>query len=159
MNSIEQLEKELKHHLAVTSFGGFEFNVTEWLEKYKSSVKERILQELLLAKTAWEYLESLSFQEGDVQTLEVAKRAIENIDKIFKNEQTKVERFIKPTDDQIVKFAIVFNEGKIEEQKLADLVGFCSLVVNRLYDRGVINKKSDEEIEIEKEDNKGDVAL
>lgn len=113
MNSIEQLEKELKHHLAVTSFGGFEFNVTEWLEKYKSAVKE----------------------------------------------SSQTQHFIKPTDDELIDFALVYNEGKIEKQKLASMIGFCSMVVNRLYDRGVINKKSDEEIEIEKEDNKGDVAL
>lgn len=47
-----------------------------------------------------------------------------------------VERFKKPTDEQIIQFALVFNEGKIEPEKLADMVGLCEMVVDRLYENG-----------------------
>jgi hypothetical protein len=36
----------------------------------------------------------------------------------------KTERFKKPTSDQILEFAIVFNDGKIEREKLADMLAF-----------------------------------
>lgn len=61
----------------------------------------------------------------------------------------KEERFKKPTDNQIIEFAIVFNEGKLEQEKLADMVGFCQMVIDRLYDNGHIAAKSKREIEIE----------
>jgi len=59
-------------------------------------------------------------------------------------------RFNKPTPDQIVEFAIVFNEGEIDRDKLVCMVGFCQMVVDRLYDNGDIMKKSLQEIEDEK---------
>lgn len=60
------------------------------------------------------------------------------------------ERFKKPTNKQVCEFALVFNEGKIEREKLADMVGFCQMVIDRLYDNGDILVKSQQEIEYEK---------
>lgn len=46
------------------------------------------------------------------------------------------ERFIKPTDKQLIDTAIVFNDGKIEPQKLGDMVAMCEFIINRLYENG-----------------------
>lgn len=48
------------------------------------------------------------------------------------------ERFKMPTDDQVIKFALVFNDGKVEHHKLADMVGFLQMVIDRLYENGDI---------------------
>jgi hypothetical protein len=61
----------------------------------------------------------------------------------------KTERFKKPTSDQILEFAIVFNDGKIEREKLADMLGLCTMIIDRLYDNGDIMVKSEQEIEDE----------
>lgn len=60
------------------------------------------------------------------------------------------ERFVKPTDQQIVKAAILFNDGKIEEKKLQDMVALADWVIDRLYDNGNISEPSLKE----KEDGK-----
>lgn len=59
------------------------------------------------------------------------------------------ERFKKPTDEQIIEFALVFNNGRIEREKLADMVGFCTMVIDRLHDNGDILIKSEQEKEDE----------
>lgn len=55
------------------------------------------------------------------------------------------ERFKKPTDDQIVKFAILFNDGKIEQKKLRDMVGMCIIIIDRLYENGDVTIPSKKE--------------
>jgi hypothetical protein len=57
------------------------------------------------------------------------------------------ERFKNPTDQQLIEFAILFNDGKIEREKLAMLIGFCRMVTDRLYDNGNILQPSKQEIE------------
>lgn len=46
------------------------------------------------------------------------------------------ERFKMPTDKQLIDMAIVFNNGKLDREKLADMVGMCQLVLNRLSESG-----------------------
>lgn len=46
------------------------------------------------------------------------------------------DRFIKPTDDQLIKIAILFNNGIIEPYRLADMVGMAMYIVDRLYENG-----------------------
>lgn len=59
------------------------------------------------------------------------------------------ERFRKPTPTELVEFAIVFNEGKIDRELLSTMVGFCNIVIDRLYDKGDILLKSKREKELE----------
>ena len=66
-----------------------------------------------------------------------------------KQEKMKTERFNKPTSDQILEFAIVFNDGKVEREKLADMLGLCTMIIDRLYDNGDILIKSQQEIKDE----------
>lgn len=46
------------------------------------------------------------------------------------------ERFKKPTDDELIKFAILFNDGRIDAEELVGMVGMCNLVIDRLYENG-----------------------
>ena len=81
---------------------------------------------------------------------EIIDRLTNELDKTNAEiERLKGERFTKPTDDDLIKFAIVFNDGEINKEKLADLVGFAEMIINRLYDRGTIMQKSDDEIQLE----------
>lgn len=49
------------------------------------------------------------------------------------------KRFDKPTDAQIVKMAILFNDGVWDQDKLVDMVACVEMIVNRLYENGVID--------------------
>ncbi len=57
----------------------------------------------------------------------------------------KKERFIKPTDKQLIDFALIFNDGKIEKRKLADMIAMSEFIIDRLYENGDITKKSSKE--------------
>lgn len=52
------------------------------------------------------------------------------------------ERFLKPTDDQFVELAIIFNDGNLDNKKLVDMVAMCEFVVDRLYENGDVMKPS-----------------
>lgn len=52
--------------------------------------------------------------------------------------QSPVERFQRPTDEQIVKAAIVFNDGKMDKKELMNMVALCDWVIDRLYENGNI---------------------
>lgn len=57
------------------------------------------------------------------------------------------ERFKMPTDQQLIEMAIVFNEGVIDRQKLADMVAYASLILDRLYENGDVLIQSKKEKE------------
>lgn len=52
------------------------------------------------------------------------------------------ERFKMPTSKQLIDFAILFNDGKLEEEKLSDMVGMCQLILDRLYENGNVLQES-----------------
>lgn len=60
-------------------------------------------------------------------------------------------RFEKPSDNELIEIAILFNDGKMEIDKLADMTGYVQFVIDRLYEHGNIRSKSSKEIEIEDE--------
>lgn len=69
--------------------------------------------------------------------------------------EAREERFKMPTDKQVVDFAVVFNDGKIEQKKLADMVGFLTMVMDRLYENGdILEPSSKENNENEKQETK-----
>lgn len=57
------------------------------------------------------------------------------------------ERFKKPTDEQLIDIAIIVNQGELDKEKLADMLAYCNIVVDRLYDNGDVMIPSKEEIE------------
>lgn len=58
-------------------------------------------------------------------------------------------RFTKPTSEELIGIALLFNDGKFEEEKLADMLAMCEFVVDRLYENGNIHQPSSNE-EIQK---------
>lgn len=54
-------------------------------------------------------------------------------------------RFQLPSDEQLIDTAILFNDGKLESEKLSDMVGMCQFVIDRLYENGDIMKPSSKE--------------
>ncbi len=59
--------------------------------------------------------------------------------------RASLNRFAKPTDQQLIEIAILFNEGKIEPEKLSEMVSMCQFVIDRLYESGDVAKKSSKE--------------
>jgi hypothetical protein len=59
--------------------------------------------------------------------------------------EAESQRFIMPTDKQLIDFAIIFNEGKLEPEKLADMVGMCTLILDRLFENGKVDIPSSKE--------------
>ena len=77
----------------------------------------------------------LGFMEG-------WKKAIESIQS---NNLLDKSRFILPSDKQMIDIAILFNDGKLEADKLADMVGYGQFIVDRLYENGDVGKPSSKE--------------
>ncbi len=59
-----------------------------------------------------------------------------------------MERFEKPSEESIIEIAIMFNDGKIDLDKLSDMVAMSQFIIDRLYENGNINKASSKENEI-----------
>lgn len=59
-----------------------------------------------------------------------------NIGSIEWLDESASERFVMPTDEQLISAAIIFNDGKMEIDKITNLVAMCELVVKRLYENG-----------------------
>jgi hypothetical protein len=66
----------------------------------------------------------------------------------------ETERFKKPTHEQVVEFALIFNEGNTDREKLVDMVAMCQMIIDRLHDKGDIMIKSQREIDLEEEDDR-----
>lgn len=54
-------------------------------------------------------------------------------------------RFQLPSDKQMIEIAILFNYGKLERQKLADMVAYGQFIVDRLYENGDVGIPSSKE--------------
>jgi hypothetical protein len=54
-------------------------------------------------------------------------------------------RFQLPSNKQMIDIAILFNDGKLEAEKLADMVGYGQFIVDRLYENGDVGKPSSKE--------------
>lgn len=46
------------------------------------------------------------------------------------------ERFKKPTDEELIKVAILFNDGCMDAEALGNMVSMCQFIINRLYENG-----------------------
>jgi len=57
------------------------------------------------------------------------------------------ERFIKPTDEEIIEFALIVNKGKLQMNKLADMVSLCIIIIDRLYENGDMRIPSQQELD------------
>lgn len=62
----------------------------------------------------------------------------------------KSERFEKPTPTQLIETAILFNEGVVDKEKLADMISHTKFIIDRLYENGNMRTPTAQEIEDEK---------
>lgn len=56
------------------------------------------------------------------------------------------EKFIMPTDKQIIEIAILFNGGKLEREKISNMIGMSKFILDRLYENGNILIPSSKEV-------------
>ena len=63
---------------------------------------------------------------------------------IKKLRQNKPE-LLMPTDKQLIDIAILFNDGKLDKEKLACMVGMCEFVLDRLKENNDVTKASSKE--------------
>jgi len=61
-------------------------------------------------------------------------------------ENTPTVRFLLPSDEQLIKFAVLFNNGKLEPEKLADMLSMTRFVIDRLYENGDVLIPTSKEI-------------
>jgi len=77
-----------------------------------------------------------------IKTAQTGKPSPSDIGNIFvggplsSNIQKGKERFIKPTSDQVVKAAIVFNDGRMNRKELTNMVALADFIIERLYEHG-----------------------
>lgn len=76
---------------------------------------------------------SWGYQEGVLITPNQASFIVEHMTRA---------RFIKPTDKQLIDIAILFNDGKLDQEKLSDMVAMCEFVINRLNENNDVTKPS-----------------
>jgi len=111
----------------------------ESAKKEIAELKEKV-NELTMADMTHEYnnAEAEKFQpEYERQIKEPLEQEIERLKGLV--------RFQMPTDEQIAKAAIVFNDGRIDEEELTNMISLCLFVVDRLYDNGDIMIPSSKE--------------
>ncbi len=59
------------------------------------------------------------------------------------------QRFTMPTDEQLIKFALIFNDGKLDAEELANMTGMAQFILDRLHENGDIMIPSSKEKEDE----------
>ena len=55
------------------------------------------------------------------------------------------ERFVKPTYEQVIKAAILFNDERLNPQELINMVSLSMFIIDRLYENGNIAIPSSKE--------------
>lgn len=60
-------------------------------------------------------------------------------------EKSKSERFIMPEPNQLIEFDLLFADGVIDEDRMAHTLSVITIVLDRLYENGAINKPSSKE--------------
>ncbi len=55
------------------------------------------------------------------------------------------DRFTIPTDEQLIKLAILFNKGKIDYPTISNMVSLCRFIIERLNENGDIMVPSSKE--------------
>lgn len=81
----------------------------------------------------------------------LSKETTESLNQYLSKMSELKNRFTKPTGKQMIDIAIMFNDGKLEHEKLTDMVSYCQFVIDRLYDNGDVSLPSLAEIEINQE--------
>jgi len=56
--------------------------------------------------------------------------------KIGMPENTPTVRFLLPSDEQLIKFAVSFNDDKLEPEKIVVMLSMARFLIDRLYENG-----------------------
>ena len=87
-------------------------------------------------------------QEEQFDTCKTTADAIKLISMgVIYSSAIKLRTNLKDLTDDILggSIAIIFNDGKLEQQKLADMVAYGQFIVDRLYENGDVMKPSSKE--------------
>jgi hypothetical protein len=91
-------------------------------------------------------LNKKNYDGADYEEMGVcAERAIEIIGQLDQAKPQQPDKWVRPTDNQLIEIAILFNNGKIQQSKLADMVGMCQFILDRLFENGDVTKRSSKE--------------
>ena len=63
----------------------------------------------------------------------------------LKNYKLQSVRFKLPSDQQIIKLAILFNHGNMDKEILINMVSLVDFIIDRLYENGDVSKPSSKE--------------
>lgn len=75
----------------------------------------------------------------------IDKMLLEFAEQQVKASNIHTPKFKLPTDKEVIEMALLFNYGKLERDKLTDMVAMCQCIIDRLYETGDISKPSSKE--------------
>ena len=61
--------------------------------------------------------------------------------------QDKGIRFEKPTDKSLVEISLIFNDEKLDQKILTNMVAMSEFIIDRLYDNGNVETPSKRELD------------
>lgn len=124
------LKKHLRKWLDMPS-------VKEYLEVRESKQPSNSISDEKIKTMALAYkkeCEVLGYS-GDIAYDHYVVAAIRTRTQIESNTPQPV-KFEMPTDNQLIKVAILFNDGKVDMAQLTNMVGMCQFVIDRLFENG-----------------------
>jgi hypothetical protein len=68
-----------------------------------------------------------------------------HLKKLTRPTVTEGEKWKRPTDKQVIDICILFNDGKLEAEKLADMVAPIDFILDRLFENGDVTIPSSKE--------------
>ena len=90
-------------------------------------------------------IEELGSEIEIIESISGVLEKIEALTKAVNQPSVPGIRFTPPSDKQMVEIATLFNDGKLEADKLADMVAYGQLIIDRLYENGDVSVPSSKE--------------
>jgi hypothetical protein len=109
--------------------------INKQIEQFKSKTAEEILDEYGCP--------AILFDENITMSYPAILSAMHE----FASQSRPItERFLKPTDKELVEISLLFNKGKIQKSKLVDMVAMAEFIIDRLFENGNVSTPSSKEI-------------
>jgi len=99
-------------------------------------------------------VEALNDLEGFEGLAEFRQKQIKLVEQYATIREKEHANFQMPTDQQLIEIAILFNDGELDDAKLADMVAMCQFILDRLIENGNISKPSSKESHTKHHENK-----
>ncbi|HCT86239.1 MAG TPA: hypothetical protein DF296_13690 [Candidatus Margulisbacteria bacterium] len=127
--------KSNHHQTGFTKIGKYKLETIFWHDSYEARVSYR---DEIMESISDIYKSRIEAQIGAekllVKILKNGQKILENF--ISQREVKSDPRFKLPTDKQLIEIALLFNNGKIQPKRLADMVAMAELIIDRLYENG-----------------------